>query len=115
MDLFAQLSNIITLFTLLSVAVERATAIAIVLTKLDERITDSKFNGMAKQLIATLLGAFIYMISPDTHLQFIDKYFTGLTGPFIIGLAASGGSGFWNQLLKLLAATTVAKKSEITK
>lgn len=115
MDLMVQFTNLVTLFALLSVAVERATAIAIVLGKVDEYITNSKYNGMTKQLIATFLGGLIYMVNPESHLPFIDKYFSGLTGPIIVGLAASGGSGFWNQVLKLLTATTVAKKAEAEK
>ena len=104
--------NLVTMLALLSVAVERVTAMSISFIKLDEKITDAKYSNAAKQLIAAVFGGLIYMLNADSHIPFIDQYFTGFTGPAMIGLLVSGGSGFWNSILKLLSATTTKLKAE---
>jgi hypothetical protein len=109
---FQTIMNLVTMLALLSVAVERVTAMTISYVKLDERITDPKYSNATKQMIAAVFGALIYMLNADSHIPFVDQYFTGFTGPTMIGLLVSGGSGFWNSILKLLSATSMKLKAE---
>jgi hypothetical protein len=99
------LTQIITMLCLLSIAVERVNAIFIGVAELDKRITNPKFNSAAKQLCAAIFGMLIYAFNGEAQTMF-GPYFTGWGGAMIIGFMASGGSGFWNSILKLVMATT---------
>ncbi len=99
----ASITQVVTLLALLSVAGERVVGIASVFLKIDSFITNSKFNGAAKQILAAIIGAGIYMLNTDSHLALIDQYFSGFIGPVVVGLLASGGSGFWNSILKSIS------------
>lgn len=99
------LTQLITMLCLLSIAVERVNAIFIGLTELDKRITNPKFNSAAKQLCAAMFGAIIFALNKDAHVMF-GPYFSGWGGAIVVGFMSSGGSGFWNSILKLVMATT---------
>jgi hypothetical protein len=99
------LTQIITMLCLLSIAVERVTAIFIGAVELDKRITNPKFSNAIKQIAAALFGTLIYAFNGEAQAMF-GPYFTGWGGALVIGLMSSGGSGFWNSILKLVMATT---------
>jgi hypothetical protein len=106
------LTQMITMLCLLSIAVERVTAIFVALIEFDKRFTNTKTKSAVKQLCAALFGAIVYSLNKDAHVMF-DQYFSGISGALIVGFMVSGGSGFWNSILKLMIATT-AKVSATT-
>jgi hypothetical protein len=99
------LTQMITMLCLLSIAVERVNAIFLGVAEIDKRITNPKFNSAAKQLCAAAFGAIIFALNKDAHVMF-GPYFSGWGGALVVGFMASGGSGFWNSILKLVMATT---------
>ena len=103
------LTQLLTMLALLSVAVERLNAIVINVVNLDERITNAKYNSAVKQGLAALFGAVLYYTSSGQHLAIIDQNFNSIIGPIIVGLLASGGSGFWNSVLKAVSSVSKPK------
>jgi hypothetical protein len=101
-----ELTQIITMLCLLSVAVERVTAMFISLSALDTHITNPKVSNAAKQAAATIFGALIYAFSGEAQTLF-GPFLSGWDGAAVVGLMTAGGSGFWNGILKLLSATAV--------
>lgn len=103
------LMQLLTMLALLSVAVERLNAIVIAAISLDERITNSKYNSAIKQGLAAVFGAILYYTSKGQHQPVIDQYFNAYMGPIVVGLLASGGSGFWNSVLKAVSSVSKPK------
>lgn len=100
------LIDAVTMLGLLSVATERVVSITGVITKIDERITNSKMNGAAKQAFAGLVGGAIYAVNIDSQIPLISHYLSGFSAPIFVGLMVSGGSGFWNSALKIMQNAT---------
>lgn len=103
--------NAVAYLAMLSIATERFVEIL-------KKLSIQKYikNDGVYQLLATLFGSGLCLISPP-NLNFVlmDKYLIII----IVGLAVSGGSGFWHDLLKVLSEYSKTLKqtdtSEITK
>jgi len=105
MNITTDLTQIITMLCLMSIAVERVTAIFIAATELDKRVSNPKYSNALKQFAAAMFGTLIFVFNKDAHTLF-GPYFSGWGGAIVIGCMTSGGSGFWNSILKLVTATT---------
>ena len=106
LETYGMFVQLVALMVVLSIAVERVVAITTNVTDFDSRIKNPKLSNALKQLIAAVAGGVIYAMNSDAHIAYITQHFFQVNGAIIVGLLASGGSGFWNGVLKIMSATS---------
>ncbi len=106
-----QISNALTVVIAVSVAVERVVEILKQmfppLATEQSDPTKENLRRAALQLLAAVVGA---VIAGYGGLQ-LGAMHTGVATDVLIGLMASGGSGFWNHALDAMRAMKVSKEA----
>ena len=98
LDAIAQLGTVLCLY---SIAAERVVEIVSSIVNFD-KVKSDKIRSALKQLLAAFAGAGLYYMNGDHAIPVITQNFSQLSGAVFIGLVTSGGSGFWNTILKNL-------------
>lgn len=106
---YEQILQLATVLALISVAVERTQEIIINMFKLDDRLKNKNTKRAVYHLIAAAIGAVIYLINKDQNIAVISTHFNQYVAPLVVGLLASGGSGFWHDILKIVAGMGLKK------
>ena len=98
LDAIAQLGTVLCLY---SIAAERVVEIISSIVNF-EGIKNEKLRSALKQIIAAIAGASLYYMNGEHAIPVISQNFSTISGAVFIGLVTSGGSGFWNTILKNL-------------
>jgi hypothetical protein len=113
------ITSIIALLGAMSLSVERVVEIikgmVPFLAAQHTDATRERYRRTSIQILAGLVGTVIALVAQKQIQPLISNIFTapgviGLPGCIIIGLFASGGSGFWNQSLSIVEEIRKAKK-----
>lgn len=114
------ITSIIALLGAMSLSVERVVEIVKgMIPSLAQTNPDPQkenYRRAALQFIAVLVGTVIAIVTQDLIQPLLPKIFRtegfiGLPGCIILGLLASGGSGFWNQCLTIVEEIRKTKKA----
>jgi hypothetical protein len=112
------ITSIITLLGAMSLSVERVVEIIKnILPFLAEKQSSTRkenYRIAALHFIAAFVGGIIAWVAQEQIQPMLSHIFTtpgiiGFSGCCIIGLLASGGSGFWNQCLSIVEEVNNAK------
>lgn len=118
------ITNIIALLGAMSLSVERVVEIIKnMIPFLAEEQSDPKkknYRIAALHFIAAIVGTVIAFVAQEQIQPLLSNIFktpgnVGISGCIIIGLLASGGSGFWNQCLSILGEVQKTKKAQTLK
>ena len=118
------IASIIALLGVMSLSVERVVEIIKSMVPfLAEQQTDVKrerWRRASLYVLAALVGTVIALVSQEQIQPLLSDIFPeedsiGLSGCIILGLLASGGSGFWNQSLGIVEEIRKAKRLQVPK
>jgi len=113
------ITNVIALLGAMSLSVERVVEIIKnIIPFLSKEHPDPKLENYriaSLHLIAAIVGAVIAFIAQEQIQPLLSNIFrtpgvVGIPGCIIVGLLASGGSGFWNQCLSIVGEVKKAKQ-----
>jgi len=116
--------SIIALLGAMSLSVERVVEIIkSMIPFLAAQQTDIKKERWRRTILhflAAIVGAVIALVAQEQIQPLLSNIFTktgeiGVPGCIILGLLASGGSGFWNQSLGIVEEIKKAKKLQVKK
>jgi hypothetical protein len=118
------ITNVIALLGAMSLSVERVVEIiknmVPFLSKEQEDHKKESYRLAALHLIAAIAGTIIAFVAQEQIQPLLSNIFRtqgviGIPGCVIVGLLASGGSGFWNQCLSIVGEVKKAKELQTQK
>ena len=115
------ITSIIALLGIMSLSVERVVEIIKGMVPfLAEKYDDKKkerWRRVTLHFFAALVGTIIALLSQEQIQPLLEDIFKGpgigIPGCIMLGLLASGGSGFWNQALSIVEEIKQTKKIQV--
>ena len=103
--------QLVSVLAIISIATERAVEVITTTLNLKVRYSGKRTQMIITHLLSILTGGAIYAMNADQMIPLISTHFNQYTGPLVVGLLASGGSGFWHDLLGIVSAMKVNAKA----
>ncbi|MFB3885135.1 MAG: hypothetical protein ACE144_07885 [Thermodesulfobacteriota bacterium] len=119
-----EITSIVALLGVMSLSVERVVEIiknmVPFLAAIHPDAKKERWRRSALHFLAAFVGALIAFVAQEQIQPLLPSIFKktgeiGVFGCIVIGLLASGGSGFWNQSLAIVEEIKKAKKLQVQK